>query len=104
MNTADSLNNVFTEDFIRTNSSIGNIDDLYDKVKAADPGIAREDFDAYVRSISDSMHTGDLSEADLENVSGGIAWEAVAGACALITVCYKGGEALGRGIYYMTHR
>lgn len=104
MTAFEKLNNVFTEDFIMSHKDIDNIDDLYDAVVAVDPDIAREDYDVYIKTISDSMHNDTLDEKELETVTGGFAWATVAGVCALVTFCYKGGEAIGKGIYYMRHK
>ena len=106
MTNTERLNAVFTEEFINKNKDISNVDDLYDAVTAVDSGISRESYDEYVKALSVAMHHegNELSEIDLEDVSGGIAWTTVAGVIGLITFCYKGGQAIGEGIYYMTHR
>ena len=106
MNDNERLNRVFTEEFITKNKNIDNIDDLYDAVLAVDPEISRESYDAYVSKLSKAMHNeGELNEDDLEDVAGGaIDWAVVGGVAALLGLCYKGGEAIGKGIYYLTHR
>ncbi len=104
MTSIEKLNQVFTKDFIQANKDIGNIDDLYDQVVKVDNSISREEYDKYISELSEAMHHDELSESDLENVAGGFAWPVVGGVCALISLCYKGGEAIGKGIYYLTHR
>ena len=98
--TLDKLNSVFSESFIYENKNISDLSVLYEKVVAVDSTVERNDFDEYVSMLAKGMNAeeGELEEDELDAVSGGIAWETIGGICALITLCYKAGEAIGKAI------
>jgi len=102
-----AMEKVFTKEFLEINKDLDNMDDIYAAAVKEDASITREEFDEFMTHVSEAMdvsENGEMSVSDLENVSGGeitITWAIFAG---LTGICYKGGEAIGKAIYYWRHR
>lgn len=94
-------------EFLEKNADKGTMDEIYAAVSAEMPDVTREEMETFLISVSKSMDVGEVSEEALDNVSGGISFlaacAAVAGVGAAVSVCYKGGKAIGQAIYYLTH-
>lgn len=109
--TAEKLNNLFTESFLEENGNVSSISELYKKVREKDSTISEADFEEYISALSKKMHEDDeMSEDALDEVAGGMGW-ATAGtiaagiwsACQLISFSYKAGKAVGEAIYNWRH-
>lgn len=109
--TAEKLNNLFTENFLEENGDVSSISELYMKVREKDSTISETDFEEYVSVLSKKMHENDEISVDaLDEVAGGIAWTTAAAigagiwtACQLISFSYKAGKAVGEAIYNWRH-
>lgn len=92
----DKVSAVFTESFLEKNKDLNDIEQIFAAVVAEDPSITREEFDLFVDTLPDPPAQGEISEADLDNVSGGIA--------ITIAGCYIAGMLIGEAIYYYRSR
>lgn len=105
-NVVEKLNLLFgNQEFLEKNSDLDSIEGIYSAVSAEYPEITIDEMKEYLVLVSKSMHNDEFSEDDLDDVFGGIT---VLGACAAIaavggavTVCYNGGKAIGKAIYYI---
>lgn len=105
----ERLNELFVNpEFLEKNADRGTVDEIFEAVSAEIPEITKKELEDYLVAVSKTMSPDEISENDLDSVAGGISF---LGACAAIygvgcalSVCYKGGKAIGQGIYYLTHR
>lgn len=67
----DKVSAVLTEDFLEKNKDLKDVEEIFAAVVAEDPSITREEFDLYAETLQNSPTLGEISEADLEDVSGG---------------------------------
>lgn len=106
MTNYEKLNELFANKaFIEQIKNLDNMRMIHEAVAAEIPGITLEEVEKYLKAVAEAMHTGEISEEEMENVSGGLGWAAllggikVAGAVvALIGGCYKVGESVGKFI------
>lgn len=106
----ERLNELFVNpEFLEKNADRGTVDEIFEAVSAEIPEITKKELEDYLITVSKAMSTGEVSENDLDNVAGGGitflgACAAIYGVGCALSVCYKGGKAIGQGIYYLTHR
>lgn len=110
MTNYEKLNALFANnEYIEKIKGLDNIDGIYEAVVAEIPEVTKEELTAFLTAISERMHTGEISEDELENVSGGFGWAALGagivvagGVVALINGFYDMGEHLGKFIGNLT--
>lgn len=108
---AEKLNAIFTENFLEENSTVTDLNSLYEKVCSVDASIERTEFEEYVAFLSKKLHEGEeLSAEDLDEVAGGFGWATavtiaagIDAATKLVSWSYKAGKAVGEFIYNLTH-
>ena len=102
-----ALERVFTKEFLEANKHLDNMDDIYVVAVKEDASITREEFDDFITKVSEAIdisENGEIDESALDSVfdgDGGITFEVFT---CLTGICYRGGEAIGRAIYYWRHR
>ena len=98
----ERLNKLFGDsEFLKKNTDKETLDEIFTAVSAEIPEITKEELEIYLTAVSKSMSTGEVSEEDLDHVAGGMSWAAAA---AMLGLFYKGGYAIGKTIYNLTHR
>lgn len=95
--TDERLNKLFSDkEFLEQNKDHESFEQIYTAVVAQMPDITEAELDAYLCKLAKGLKTGELSENDLENVSGGIVWEAVGAAIGVVSAVWTVGTAIGR--------
>ena len=110
MTNIDKLNELFANDeYIQSIKDLDNMAAIYASVSAKIPGVTEEELSEYLTAVSKAMAAGEISENDLDNVSGGFGWAALGagiaatyGVVKLINGCYTLGENLGKFIGNLT--
>lgn len=93
----ERLNDLFSnKEFLEQNKDKGSFGEIYAAVAALVPGVTEEELDAYLGKLANGLKAGELSEDDLENVSGGIVWAAVGTAIGIVSGVWTVGTAIGR--------
>ena len=106
MTNSEKLNELFSDaECIASIKDMDNMPAIYAAVSVKIPGVTEEELSDYLHTVSKAMAMGEISESDLDNVSGGFGWGALAagiGVAAtvvgLINGFYKAGEAIGKFI------
>lgn len=102
MNNAEKLVTIFTPEFVQANADLDSVDAIYEKVAQIAPEIGKDEVVEFLTNVSALMNQDEISENDLDNVSGGIGLLAIAG--GIVTVCgvfgatYAVGTAIGKTI------
>ncbi len=107
MNNTEKLVAIFTPEFVNENANLSSIDAIYEKVVLIEPAISKREVEEFLIAVSELMHRNELSENDLDEVSGGIGLLAIAagivGVCAVFGATYAIGTAIGKTIYNLRH-
>ena len=106
MTNSEKLNELFSDaEYIASIKDMDNMPAIYASVSVKIPGVTEEELSDYLHTVSKAMAMGEISESDLDNVSGGFGWGALAGGIAaiygvikLVNGCYTAGENLGKFI------
>ena len=93
----ERLNELFSNrEFLEQNKNKGSFDEIYAAVATQMPDITEEELDAYLGKLANGLNAGEMSEDDLDNVSGGIIWAAVGTAISIVGGVWTVGTAIGR--------
>ena len=108
--TVERLNELFSNPaFLEKNARKSTLDEIFEAVSAEIPEITKAELDDYLTAVSKAMAEGEVTESDLDDVSGGgISAAAVVGVVASVVGsvrgCYAIGHEIGRAIYRWSHR
>lgn len=105
----ERLGDLFSNtEFLEKNANKESFEEIYEAVVTEIPEVTREELESCLVKISKAMDGEEVSEEALDEVTGGVSFlgacAAIAGAGTALSFLYKGGKAIGQGIYYMTHR
>lgn len=103
MNTVEErINELFANsDFVDRIRDLDTFDAVFEAVSKEIPDATKSDLDAYFTKIGEHMSKGELTEDDLEDVSGGVIGTlavlgAVAKLGAYVAACYGVGVVIGK--------
>lgn len=100
----EKINSVLgAKGFFEENKDLTTVDEILQKVNETYPEITKEELESFLTEVSMAMHKDELSEADLDQVTGGVTFLTCCIAACVIGGtaygCYKAGEAIGKAIY-----
>ena len=97
----DKLSVLFSESaFVESIKDLDNLDAVYAAVASKIPEVTKDEVENFLTAIAANVGTGEITDDELDNVSGGIGFLAVVGGAAavigLMNGCYTMGNNLGK--------